>query len=123
MTANLVDQPGANGVITKTPYTPVVTQSMIDSCQPLNPFGYGQMSAAARAYVTTPQFFAFENTQTFLQGSISGDLFNLPAGPVGVAVSGERRTTNNDYWVDNISQYGRTRSAAIARSADSSSIG
>jgi outer membrane receptor protein involved in Fe transport len=117
VTANLVDQPGANGVITKTPYTPVVTQSMIDSCQPLNPFGYGQMSAAARAYVTTPQFFAFENTQTFLQGSISGDLFNLPAGPVGVAVSGERRTTNNDYWVDNISQYGRTRSAAIARTA------
>ena len=35
-------------------------------------------------------------------------------GAIGVAVSGERRTTNNDYWVDGISQYGRTRSAAIA---------
>ena len=115
VTVNLVDQPQANGMIAKQQFTPVVTQSMIDSCQPLNPFGYGQMSAAARSYVTTAQFFAFENTQTFLQGSISGDLFNLPAGAVGVALSGERRTTNNDYWVDGISQYGRTRSAAIAR--------
>ena len=115
VTVNLVDQPMANGMIAKTPFTPVVTQSMIDSCQPLNPFGYSQMSAAAKAYVTTPQFYAFENTQTFLQGSVSGDLFNLPGGAVGIALAGERRTTNNDYWVDNISQYGRTRSAAIAR--------
>lgn len=114
-TVNLVDQPMANGMVAKQPFTPVVTQSMIDSCQPLNPFGYGQMSAAAKAYVTTPQYYAFENTQTFLQGSISGDLFNLPGGAVGIALAGERRTTSNSYWVDEISQYGRTRSAAIAR--------
>lgn len=115
LSANLVDQPLASGMIAKQSFTPVVTQSMIDTCQPLNPFGYGQMSAAAKAYVTAQQFYAFENTQTFLQGSISGDLFDLPGGAVGVAVAGERRTTNNDYWVDNVSQYGRTRSAAIAR--------
>ncbi|MDR7232092.1 outer membrane receptor protein involved in Fe transport [Caulobacter sp. BE264] len=115
ISVNLTDVYASNGTITKTPFTPVVTQSMIDSCQPLNPFGYGQMSAAAKAYVSVDQFFAFENTQTFLQGSISGDLFSLPGGPVGIALAGERRTTSNSYWTDEASQFGRTRSAAIAR--------
>lgn len=115
VSVNLVDQLQPSGIIAKQPFTPVVTQSMIDSCQPLNPFGYGQMSAAAKSYVTAQQYFAFENTQTFLQGSVSGDVFELPGGPVGVALSAERRTTENDYGVDEISQYGRTRSAAIAR--------
>lgn len=114
-TVNLVDTVLPNGMIAKQQFTPVVTQSMIDGCQPLNPFGYGQMSAAAKSYVTAQQFFAFKNTQTFLQGSLTGDLFNLPGGPVGLALSAERRTTDNDYKVDDISSAGRTRSAAIAR--------
>ena len=75
ISVNLVDQVQSNGTIAKQPFTPVVTQSMIDSCQPLNPFGSGNMSAAAKSYVTAQQFFAFENTQTFLQGSVSGDVF------------------------------------------------
>ncbi|WP_297515512.1 TonB-dependent receptor [uncultured Caulobacter sp.] len=115
VTVNLTDQIQSNGQIAKVPFTPVVTQSMIDNCQPLNPFGYGQMSAAAKAYVTAQQYFAFKNTQTFLQGSVTGDIVNLPGGPVGIALSGERRTTDNDYRVDDISSAGRTRSAAIAR--------
>ena len=115
VSAGIADIYLPNGMIAKQSFTPTVTQGMIDSCAPMNPFGFNQMSAAAKAYVTAQQFYAFENTQTFLQGSVSGDLFNLPGGPVGAAVAAERRTIDNYYWVDNISQYGRTRSAAIAR--------
>jgi outer membrane receptor protein involved in Fe transport len=115
ISAGIVDVVLPNGMIAKQSFTPAVTQDMIDSCQPMNPFGYGQMSAAAKSYVTAQQFFAFQNTQTFLQGSLTGDLVTLPGGPVGVALSGEYRTTNNDYWVDAVSQFGRTRSAPIAR--------
>ena len=115
ISAGIADVFLPNGMIAKQTYTPTVTQDMINNCSPLNPFGQNQMSAAAKAYVTAQQFYAFENTQTFAQGSISGDLFELPGGPVGAALAAERRTTNNDYWVDGISQFGRTRSAAIAR--------
>lgn len=111
---NLADIPQSGGMIAKQPYTPTITQAMIDSCQPLNPFGYGQMTQAAKDYVTAQQTYAFENVQTFLQGSITGDLFQLPGGPLGVALAAERRTTKNDYSVDEISRLGRTRSAAIS---------
>lgn len=111
---NLADTPRPDGLTAKQPFTPVVTQAMIDGCQPLNPFGYGQMTQAAKDYVTAQQFYAFENVQTFLQGSVTGDLFQLPGGPLGVALAAERRTTKNEYGVDEISRYGRTRSAAIS---------
>ncbi|MFN3806830.1 TonB-dependent receptor domain-containing protein [Asticcacaulis sp.] len=112
---NLVDVIQPDGRVAKIAFQPKVTQDMIDQCQPLNPFGYGKMSDAAKAYVTANQTYAFENVQTFLQGSATTDIFQAPAGPVGFALAAEHRTTENKYRVDEISQYGRTRSASIAR--------
>lgn len=112
---NLVDVIQPDGRVAKIAFQPKVTQDMIDQCQPLNPFGYGKMSDAAKAYVTANQTYAFENVQTFLQGSATTDIFQAPAGPVGFALAAEHRTTENKYRVDEISQFGRTRSASIAR--------
>ncbi|BEV10840.1 TonB-dependent receptor [Asticcacaulis sp. DW145] len=112
---NLVDVIQPDGRVAKIAFQPKVTQDMIDQCQPLNPFGYGKMSDAAKAYVTADQTYAFENVQTFLQGSATTDIFQAPGGPVGFALAAEHRTTENKYRVDEISQFGRTRSASIAR--------
>ncbi|AZS20304.1 MULTISPECIES: TonB-dependent receptor domain-containing protein [unclassified Caulobacter] len=112
--SNLADIPQSSGTIAKQSFQPTVTQAMIDSCQPLNPFGYGQMTQAAKDYVTAQQVYSFENTQTFLQGSIAGDVLQLPGGPLGVALAAERRTTKNDYSANDVSRLGRARGAAIS---------
>jgi outer membrane receptor protein involved in Fe transport len=66
----------------------------VAGCVPLNPFGEGAMSDAARNYVMTQSEATGKQTQFVAGGFISGDssdLFELPAGPIGFAVGGEYR--------------------------------
>jgi outer membrane receptor protein involved in Fe transport len=62
-------------------------------CVPFNPFGNNAASPAAYAYVTqgASQFRAV-NTINDLSANVSGHLFDLPAGPVAMAVGGEYHT-------------------------------
>jgi outer membrane receptor protein involved in Fe transport len=74
----------------------------VAGCVPLNPFGEGAMSDAARNYVMTQSKATGKQTQFVAGGFISGDssdLFELPAGPVGFAVGGEyrRQTAYEEY--------------------------
>ena len=74
---------------------PVVAARYAD-CVPWNPFGFGAASAAANAYVTGISRFRTENTTDDITGSVAGNLFDLPAGPLSVAMGGTYRTANLD---------------------------
>ncbi len=61
------------------------------SCQPLNPFGFGSPSQAAIDYVNGTGLLQSRLTQQVVSGTINGELFDLGAGPVAVAVGTEYR--------------------------------
>lgn len=69
----------------------------------------GNYSAAETAFLFGHETGTTEYTQTLFNGSVSGDLFELPAGPVGVAIGAEYRkeeiddtpgfnARNSNYW-------------------------
>lgn len=69
----------------------------------------GNYSAAETAFLFGRETGTTEYTQTLAQGSLSGELFDLPAGPLAVALGGEWRkeeiddtpgfnARNSNYW-------------------------
>ena len=92
----------------------VVTQDQISACRPLNPFGYNQMSAASKEYVLARTGFENTSKQYFALATLGGTLFDLPGGPLGVAISGEYRREEIAYKPDALSAVGGTRTAALA---------
>lgn len=60
-------------------------------CVPLNPFGPNVTSDSAYHYWSRTTNFALTNIMDNVSASVSGDLFDLPAGPVRAALSGEMR--------------------------------
>jgi outer membrane receptor protein involved in Fe transport len=64
------------------------------ACVPLNPFGYGQGAtfAAAADYVTEDGFQENKTTEHVAAANVTGTAFELPAGPLGVAVGVEYRS-------------------------------
>lgn len=61
------------------------------NCAPINPFGVGNLSAAAQAYATIQTGQKYVNTQDDFLATIGGDLFNLPAGAVKFSAAYEAR--------------------------------
>jgi outer membrane receptor protein involved in Fe transport len=110
----LVRIPGPDGIITEQLVSRLPTQAQINACQPLNPFGYAQQSQASRDYVTATQTLNNLSEQYFGQAILSGSLFDLPGGELGYALVGEYRRESLDYSVDQLSQFGGTRTAALA---------
>lgn len=115
--ANLTRTPGAGGIPTEVVITPVITQDMINACQPLNPFGYNQMSEASKDYVKANILFKNRSTQTFLQASLTGSLFDLPAGELGISGTAEYRRETLSFESDEINRLGRARTAPSAQTA------
>ena len=76
------------------------------ACVALNPFGYRNQTNFAEAvdYVTGAAFQTNNTTQHVVAANITGTLFELPAGPVGVAFGGEFRSDNVSGDTDQISQ-------------------
>lgn len=77
-------------------------------CVPINIFGEGSISPEAANYVTSSNHFKNINTQKVISGHISGDLFELPAGAVGVAVGFEHRTEEYQTRTDSLLNLGQT---------------
>ncbi|QNA86509.1 TonB-dependent receptor [Sphingomonas sp. So64.6b] len=61
------------------------------NCVPFNPFGEGNYDPRAAAYVTGNGFQKTDNDQHVVSLDLRGTLFDLPAGPVTVAVGAEYR--------------------------------
>jgi iron complex outermembrane receptor protein len=80
-----------------------------NGCVPFNPFGVGAPSAAALDYVMGHSVFVTVTKQTFAEASISGDLFDLPAGPVAVAAGAEYRRETANTVADPLSNAGAYR--------------
>lgn len=81
----------------------------IAACVPINPFGDGSVSAAARNYLTVNSEAIGKITQFDVLGYVSGDLsglFELPGGPIAFSVGGEYRRETNSYDLDDITQAG-----------------
>jgi outer membrane receptor protein involved in Fe transport len=93
--------PGPNGsVICADPH------AREQGCAPISVFGYNSISKAALAYVTAPGSLETTTTQKILGGNVSGELFNLPAGPVGLAAGYEWRKEFSSSTPDALTQAG-----------------
>src|SRR5262249_15146793 len=71
------------------------------TCAPLNIFGFGSPSAAARAYVTHLAIASSIDTQRDATVNLSGDVVKLPAGEVKAAVGFENRREAAKFSPDN----------------------
>ncbi|GAB7551248.1 TonB-dependent receptor [Novosphingobium sp. 11B] len=60
-------------------------------CSPINPFGNGNISDAARAYATAPTGADYRNRQDDLIATLGGDIMRLPAGPAKFSLTYEHR--------------------------------
>lgn len=61
-------------------------------CVPMNLFGEGAPSEAARAYVTGTSWRLWDISQQAAAATVSGDLLELPAGPMSMAAGLEWRS-------------------------------
>lgn len=95
-------------------FQPIITAEMAAGCQPLNLFGTGRASQAAIDYVTFEDVITNEARQEYLQGTLSGEIVNLWAGPLQFAVSGELRRESLLYGAGELSSLARGRSAPSA---------
>jgi outer membrane receptor protein involved in Fe transport len=68
--------------------------NLYPGCVPINTFGNNVTSDAANSYWSRTTHFSETNILNDVAADISGELFQLPAGPVKVALSGEMR------WID-----------------------
>jgi outer membrane receptor protein involved in Fe transport len=81
----------------------------VAACVPLNPFGQGSVSKAAKDYILTNSLATGKMTQFDILGYVSGDtsqFFNLPGGPVAFSVGGEYRRETVRYDLDDLTQEG-----------------
>ncbi|WP_203290663.1 TonB-dependent receptor domain-containing protein [Maricaulis parjimensis] len=90
------------------------------NCAPLNPFGFGNISDAARAYVTTPSGEYFVNEQVDFLATLGSSLFDLPAGPVDYVLAYEHRSETADFTPFQANQLGLvgTGATTLATSGD-----
>jgi len=61
------------------------------ACAPINPFGDGNISEAAREYIDTRAGLDYVNDQLDLLATLGGSLFTLPAGDVRFSTAYEHR--------------------------------
>jgi outer membrane receptor protein involved in Fe transport len=83
----------------------------IAACVPINPFGRGSISDAAKRYLLQDTVSHGKITQldalAFINGN-TGGFFNLPGGPVSFAVGGEYRRETNKFTPDPLVENGYT---------------
>ena len=88
---------------------PAVLAADVAACVPLNPFGTGNISQAAKDYLTVQSTATGKITQFDALGFVSGDLsqlFELPGGPIGFSLGGEYRRETLNYTLDPVTQAG-----------------
>ena len=84
----------------------------IGDCRPLNVMGRGAPSEEAKDYIGTNLRTNAFIEQEVTYGTLSGDLFDLPAGTVKAALGFEARVEQGQYNSSAIQDLGLTRSAA-----------
>jgi outer membrane receptor protein involved in Fe transport len=110
----------ASGTIICRPgYTNATIQTVSSTCAPLNIFGAGQASQAAKDYIFAIAHPVSINTQLVLDANVQGNLFKLPGGDVKFSLGFEHRREHTmfdpgDYYAGELgpdgtrTQYGRS---------------
>jgi outer membrane receptor protein involved in Fe transport len=88
----VVDPSNGQIVCRPTLSTDAAVRALYQGCVPFNILGEGAASAQAAQYVMGTSMYDAKNTTHDVVASIAGDVFNLPAGPVNLAVGAEYRT-------------------------------
>lgn len=81
----------ASGQIVCAINVDAITTNDDPNCAPLNPFGAGNVSSAARAYVSLPNGSNYINEQVDLLATLGGSIVTLPAGDVKFSIAAEHR--------------------------------
>jgi outer membrane receptor protein involved in Fe transport len=92
----------------------------IAACQPLNPFGIGNVSQAAKNYILQNTIAHGKITQFDVLGYVAGDtskFFNLWGGPIGFSIGGEYRRETAFFREDPLVESGYTFYNAIQKFA------
>jgi iron complex outermembrane recepter protein len=90
--------------------------SDVDQCVPVNLFGNGAVSAAARDYITFTSVAEGTIEQVVAGGYVSGDtggFFNLPGGPLALVLGLEYREESTDFRPDAADLAGGTSRSGI----------
>ncbi len=105
---NVISMRNALEAIPGTGGAPVCrdAQAIVQGCVPINIFGYNTISPEALKYVTAPGSLATAITQKVAGASINGDVYDLPAGKVGVAAGVEYRIEDSSSVADALTQAG-----------------
>ena len=94
-----------------------ILNANIAACQPLNPFGLGSISEAARNYVLRDTTSRGKITQFDALGILAGDtssFFSLPGGAPGFSIGAEYRRETNSFRADPLVEAGYTFYNALA---------
>lgn len=83
-----VRDPSSGAIVCRVTLT---NPGLYPGCQPWDPFGDGSPSAASYAYIEGTERFRVDNEMTDITARVSGDLFDLWAGPVSMASGVEYR--------------------------------
>ncbi len=85
----------------------------LQGCVPVNVFGLGTMSPGAIDYIEAPGSLTTFTRQRIIGANVAGELFDLPAGPVGIAVGAEYREEFSQSEFDALTQAGLNAGNAI----------
>lgn len=91
-------------------------------CVPANIYGYGALSPAAVNYIKAPGLLATYTSQNNLGLNVTGELFDLPAGAVGLSLGAEYRKEFARSEFDPLQQAGLNAGNAIPRTEGQFSV-
>ena len=116
--ANAVTDPATGNIVCAASLTPggvqsAPVQTVSSTCSPLNLFGNGSPSQAARDYITHHAIATSISTQRDFTATIGGDLFRLPGGEVKASLGYENRRESASFSPDSFYSQALGTGAAI----------
>lgn len=109
--------PGPNGSVVCRD-----ANAVAQGCVPASVFGFNALSPEAIKYIAAPGSLQTSTTQKLAGGSVTGDLFELPAGAVSIATGFEWRKEESRATPDALTQAGLNGGNAIPETAGSFSV-
>jgi iron complex outermembrane recepter protein len=100
--------PGANGTVVCRD-----ANARAEGCVPINIFGFNTITPAALAYVSAPASLVTFANQKLMAGNITGEIGQMPAGPVGLAAGFEHRKEFSRSEFDPLTQTGGNAGNAL----------
>jgi iron complex outermembrane recepter protein len=112
-----VDDVNGNGNTTEAVCKDAIARAQ--GCVAANIFGANTLSPEAARYIHAPSSLNTRITQTLVGATVSGEPFELPAGPVGMAFGAEYRKETSNMEFDALTQTGLNAGNALPNTAGS----